>query len=191
MPHSQPSCHRVILLSSHLVILSICKIFNLSSCHLFSLSALQLVRLSICQPVGLSACKLVSLSACKLASFKLAHLGACELVYYWNAHYTKNAWTNLVCCKPDWVTPYKSSFSSSFFSSNKKWQKKIVSALTFVVSDWVTACNWVLPEFLATSLALMLILLLGTIFFFVLWNTKDICFKKLNSISQDLVVVGL
>ena len=86
--------------------------------------------------MGLSACKLVSLSACKLASFKLAHLGACELVYYWNAHYTKNAWTNLVCCKPDWVTPYKSSFSSSFFSSNKKWQKKIVSALTFVVSDW-------------------------------------------------------
>ena len=76
------SCHLVILSSCHLVILSTCHLVILSYCHFVILTSCYLDILLSCQLIILLSCHLVKFIACELLSFKLAHLGACELVSF-------------------------------------------------------------------------------------------------------------
>ena len=108
-----------------------------------------------------------------------------------NKHWVGKIVSALTFVVSDWETPYNVDLPNCFFllnfpiffltfnfsalTSKKKLFRKIVSALTFVVSDWVTTYNWVLPEFLAASPTLMLILSVGTIFY---WHFQTLKTSK-------------
>ena len=64
-----------------------------------------------------------------------------------------------------WFLIFQFKIITFFFYLCCCWN--VVSVLAFVMSDWTSTFNWVLPECLAARLALILILRIGTISYFI------------------------